>query len=534
MPLLLVVSAALVAALAASAAPQTSTVSQPVFRTATRLIQVSVVVHDGRKQPVSGLRAEDFQIFEDGKEQSVAFFMANTKSTPTMAAEKGLFTNRVQSPSGGGVVAIVYDQLNTAQLDQERVREHLIKFLAKVNPDDRIGLYVLNSNGLAILHDFTRDARSLLRILGGVQNPSSVARDAANEPGADIVGFGDAIDRQLEAFVRTGEANMRGFFQRQLALRSIDAMEAVATHLAGVPGRKNLIWVSSGFPFQFRAYGPGTAVETMSHETARAARALNDADVAVYGVDARGLVGAFASPPGARQQTFTTMGTVLGPIEGLRQFAQLTGGEAYFNSNDLGAAIARAVDDSRLTYTLGYYSEHARWDGRFRGISVKVRRNGVDVRHRAGYYAIPPGSIDKLPPRTAAIEDALGSPLETTGLSISVSAQSAGAGRVTLAIQFEPGTPLLEPRGKTWHGAVDIAIAQSLPTRKQTADTDVTIPLALDDATREQLLKEGLRLTRTITLLDDAHDVRVVARDASTGATGSVIIPATALRQPRP
>lgn len=529
---LLMVSAALLAAVGGRVSAQNPpTPQQPVFRTATRLIQVSVVVHDGRKQPVPGLRAEDFQVFEEGKEQPVAFFTAHTKSTPAMAAEQGVFTNRVQGPSGGGVVAIVYDQLNTAQLDQQRVREHLVKFLAKVNPDDRIGLYVLNSRGMAVLHDFTRDARSLLRILGGVQPPSSVARDAANERGSDVVGFGDAIDRRLEEFVRTGEANMRGFFQRQLALQSIDAMESVAKHLAGVQGRKNLIWVSSGFPFQFRAYGPGTAVETMSTETARAARALNDADVAVYGIDARGLVGAFASPPGAREPTFTTIDTVQKPIEGLRQFAQLTGGEAYFNSNDLGAAIARAVDDSRLTYTIGYYSEQARWDGKFRRISVKVRRKDVDVRHRAGYYAIPPGSIDKLPPRTAAIDDALASPLEATGLTISVSAERGDAGRVTLAIQFEPGTPLLESQGAIWQGGVDIAIAQTMPPGTQTVETDITIPLTLDIARREQLLKDGLRLTRTITLREDAHEVRVVARDASTGATGSVIIPASTLRR---
>lgn len=506
----------------------TPTASKQTFRTATRLIQVSVVVHDGRKRPVEGLRAEDFQVMEDGKEQPVAFFSVrgNAAAAPSMPP-KGIFTNRVESPSGGGVVALVYDQLNTSRFDQTRVREHLVEFLSRVNPDDRIGLYVLDGRGIGILHDFTTDARSLLRVLARVKGRSSAALDASEETPLEHVGFGDALDQQLEAFVLTGQANMRGFYERDRALKSIDGLEAVAKHLAGVPGRKNLVWISSGFPFDFRAFGPPTSTnrEVMSTETARAARALNDGDIAVYVVDARGLVGAFATQPSARHQTFSTLSTVLTPIEGLRQLAQLTGGEAFFNTNDIGAAISRAVEDSRLTYVLGYYTDEDTWDGKFRKIGVKVRRDGVEVRHRAGYFAIPPASL-ATQPRADAIMDALESPLEVTALPLSVSGERIAGDKVTLAIQFEPGTPMLERRGGTWHGAVDIAIAQTLPSGKQTSEADLTIPLALDAATRGQLLRDGLRVTRTIALRDGVHDIRVVARDVHSGATGSVIITA--------
>jgi hypothetical protein len=267
----------------------------------------------------------------------------------------------------------------------------------------------------------------------------------------------------------------------------------------------------------------------MSQETARAARALNDTDAAVYAVDARGLVGAFSTPPAARQQAFTNIDTVQKPIEGLRQFAQRTGGEAFFNTNDLGAAIARAVDDSRLTYILGYYPANEEWDGRFRQIKVKVRRDGVDVRHRAGYFAIPPSAVET---RASSMLDTLRSPLESTALPISVTVQRGADERVTLQVQFEPGTPLLEKRGDTWHGAIDLLISQTMPPGEHTSETDVTVPLTLNDAMRGQLLKEGLRFTRTITLRDEAHDVRIVARDPATGHTGSVIIPASALRSP--
>ena len=506
--------------------------AQPVFRASTRLIQVSVVVQDDRKKPVEGLRAEDFQILEEGKEQPVAFFAVQGKSSSgtESAAANGVFTNRVQSP-GGGVVAIVYDRLNTAQLDQERVRTAVIKYLAQVNPDDRIGLYVLTRAGMGVVHDFTRDARSLLRALARVKGGPGVL-EASEETGVDHVGFGDALDQMISEFAVSGTASFRGFTQRERAFTSIEGLEGIARHLQGVPGRKNLIWISSGFPFEFAAFQPpgNNHQEIMSRETARAARALNDADAAVYVVDARGLVGAFATSAAARQQSFTTLDSALKPIEGLRQFAQLTGGEAFFNTNDLGGAITRAVEDSRLTYVLGYYSDEKDWDGKFRRIKVKVKRDDVDVRHRAGYFAIPPSLLGQ-PTRSEAILDALDSPLEVNALPLSVTPTRGEGGKVALAIQFEPGTPLLEKRGAIWHGAVDIAIAQSLPTGQQTSEADLAIPFALDDATRAQLLKDGLRLTRTITLRDDAHDIRVVARDPATGKSGSVIIPASLLRR---
>jgi VWFA-related protein len=514
------------------AGQQPSTPQPPVFRTSTRLIQVSVVVHDDRKKPIEGLRAEDFQLLEDGKPRPVAFFSVQGKApTDAASAAQGVFTNRVQSP-GGGVVAIIYDRLNTQVLDRQRVREAIVKYLGRVNPEDRIGLYVLDRKGMGILHDFTRDARSLVKVLGRAQGGSGAADILAETP-LDHSVIGDALEQELAQFARSGEANYRSFVQRELAFTSIEGLEAVAKHLRGVPGRKNIIWISSGFPFEFRAFQPpgNNHQEIMSRETARAARALNDTDAAVYIVDARGLVGAFATSPAANHQAFTTLDSALKPIEGLRQFAQLTGGDAFFNTNDLGGAISRAVEDSRLTYVLGYYTDEKTWDGKFRRIQVKVRRDGADVRHRAGYFAIPASALPEAS-RSDAILDALQGPLESTALPLAVSVEQGEDKKVTLMIQFEPGTPLLEKRGELWHGALDLVIAQTVPPGRHTSEADLTIPLALNDATRAQLLKDGVRLTRTITLRDDAHDVRIVARDPSTGATGSVIIRASALRRP--
>lgn len=493
------------------------------FRSATRLVQVSVVVHDGRRRPVADLKAEDFEILEDGKPQPVALFAVRNQSPADAVTEAaGVFTNRVQSPANGGVVAIVFDRLNTSFSEQTQAREHIIKYLGQVRPEDRIALFVLGNDGMRILHDFSKDASSLLRAITRARASDSPLLGGAN------LSFDEQMTADLDAFARGNLENMRAFYGRVLALTSLEALEDVAAYLSGIPGRKNMIWVSSGFPFAITNFGPGgtSDITLMSSETRRATQALNNSDVAVYPVDARGLVGAFSSHPADHEQKFSTLASTMGPIEGLRHVADWTGGRAFFNTNDLGAAIGGAVKDSDLTYVLGYYPADQDWNDRFRRIKVKVRRKGVEVRHRSGYFAVAPEPTDT-GTRQKAIMNALDNVLEVTSLPISVAVTPAGKGRLTLTITLDGAAPTLARENNAWVGSVDVAIAQTLPSGRHAKEADVTLPLSLSDEAREKMLRQGLTVTRTIRLDPDAHQVRVVARDVTSGTTGSVIITAS-------
>ena len=504
--------------------------SGPTFKSSTRLIQVSVVVQDGRRRPVADLKAEDFEITEDGKSQPVSVFSVRGHSPSEAATESsGVFTNRLQSPTGGGAVAIVFDRLNTDFTEQTQARAHIIKYLGQVRPDDRVALFLLDEQGMSVLHDFSKDAGSLLRAMTRAQSTSSSVL-----AGAQMPPFADAMEANLDAFARGNLANMNSSYQRILAYTTVEALEDVAAYLQGMPGRKNLIWVSSGFPFAITNFGPGgtSDISLMSPEVRRATRALNHVDVAVYPVDARGLVGAFSSHPSDRVQTFSTIYSVYGPIDGLRHVADWTGGRAFYNTNDLGTAINGAVKDSDLTYVLGYYPANQKWDDKFRKINVKVKRRGVEVRHRSGYFAIKPVTPDA-DTRQKAILEALESPLEATSLPISVTVEPAANGRLVLAIQLDRSAPSLVKENGLWVGAIDVAVSQTLPSGNNAKEADVTVPFSLSDDARDRLLKDGFRLTRTIQLNPDAHQVRVVARDVTTGMTGSVIITASQLKGDR-
>ena len=375
--------------------PATSRVQPPKFRSDTRLVRVTVVVHDKRDQPVEGLTAQDFRVLDNGKEQPIALFDVQARVVAPAAAgaraaagapAANVFNNAIAGRAAGGVTVILFDRLNTAWTDQARARAHIFKHLSQVKPTDPIAFYVLDSSAVSVIHDFTRDTSSLLRAVDHVQRLTSLEAAVANEPRPEPSDSGDAAtDAMIDAALTRMDEAVKGFYLANRAQFTLDALEAIARHLSGVQGRKNLIWVSAAFPAQFTdGLGGGLPRRrSMYTEVNRAARAITDAEVAVYPVDARGLVPTITSRPGAQRTVFNGMSTVMPNVDTMRLTADLTGGRAYYNTNDLGGAIGRAVDDTRLTYVLGYYLPGGSWDGRFHEIKVTVRRPGLDVRHRA-------------------------------------------------------------------------------------------------------------------------------------------------------
>ena len=524
--------AALVVAssIAWSAAPPGQNAAQsqsPTFRSATRLVPVSVVVHDGRNRPVDGLKAEDFKVLEDGKEVPISFFSVRaetqgaTSASLSAMASQGRFTNRIQSPTGGGVVAIVFDQLNTSSPDQAYGRQQLVRYLQTIRSDDRVALFALTSTGMRVLYDFTRDSESLVRALERLERGESIETiGAAQQLPAPLL-------EGLSAFGRGTLDQMDAHFARLRGTTTTEALEVVAEYLAGVPGRKNLVWISAGFPFSIGEGGPGGLLwSNLRLETQRAARALNHSDTAVYRVDARGLVSLSTDPhaPGL-VPSLAEIGT---PLDGVRAVADWTGGRAYFNSNDIGRAITRAVDDSRQTYILGYYPPNARWDERFRRIDVKVRRSGLQVRHREGYFAIPP--VPHKQSGLSAISAAVLSPLEATAVPIDVAVTPDGQ-HYRLAVRIDPGAIGLETTNGKWSGELTVAVAQLLAARDFVRGLDRTLPLGGDDRERQHLLTDGVQFSETLNLRPDTRQVRIVVRDLVTGSIGSVFIDADRIRR---
>jgi VWFA-related protein len=510
------------------------------FPVATRQVEVSVVVHDKNGAPVRDLTAADFEVFEKGKEQKIESFSVEALTPPAPPApSSGPATafNNVQG-RGGGVTIIVLDRLNTAWEDQAYAKQQIVKFLGQIQPNDRVGLYLLESNTVRVLHDVTTDVSSLLRSLSRYRSSGS-AELAASQTRAEQTG---ETDVEFDRYLRESARNINSAFLRRRAETTAEAFVAIANYLAGVHGRKNLVWVSSSFPLTFddptAVWAPQELSRgNMSQDIYRATRAMSEAGVAIYPVDARGLGGAFSvdpttiqAVPGIGQRpmstVFTTLDGVIPTEETAKMLAENTGGRVFKNTNDIAGAIRRAIDDARVTYLIGYSPSHAEWDGRFREIKVRVKRPGLEVRHRKGYVAFPleeRGKANSTQVMTRTVQN----PLEATGIAMGVNlerVEGSDGTEVNLAIRVDPRPFTFDQKGGKWLGAIAIVIAQINAEGRAFRDFDKIIELNLTAAEREQLLTQGIVLNKRIKLRDDLMRLSVVVTDPPSGSVGSVIV----------
>src|ERR1700722_13322788 len=143
----------------------------PVLKTTTHLVQVNVVVHGKKDQPVEDLKKEDFTVLDNGQPQQIATFSLES-ANPAEAQKRtplgqNIFTNRVElkPKAPNSVTILLLDRLNTRLEDQVYAKQQLIKALGQVQPEDRVAVYALGID-LKIIHDFSTDSTSILRALG--------------------------------------------------------------------------------------------------------------------------------------------------------------------------------------------------------------------------------------------------------------------------------------------------------------------------------------------------------------------------------
>lgn len=528
---------------------------QTTLRITTHLVQVSVVVWDKQGEPVGDLKREDFVVLDEGGEQRISLFSLESSQRTTSPPEPlppGSFSNRLEyrPETPTSVTVILLDGLNTNFSDQAYAKQQIIKFLRQLQPQDRVALYALGSN-LRVLHDFTSDAQTLLNALaryGGrisgeleASEPTTSLTDTP-EPDRSNLGEINPAERggrmqELDAWLRESNRKVEEFYTAQRAGETLRALEAIANHLAQLPGRKNLVWVSGSFPYWIgydflpTPGNPGRVSRSFSPEIERASRLLNNANLAVYPVDARGLTGL---PEFNAQQRFAPnrrLQTLNLGIDTMNALADRTGGRAFYNTNDLQGAIRRALDDSRVTYMLGYYPTHDKWNGKFRKIKVQVKRPGLHVRHRQGYFAVPEEA-----PRPAQQENALAlaawNPLDATAIRMTVRATALQDVSLKLDLVIAADDLIFRQQDGRWVGAIDWLVVQLSPAGKNLKGVSHTADLSLKPETHARILREGMKLSEPLEVIPGASQVRLVVRDRSSGAFGSVSIPLGGGRQP--
>jgi VWFA-related protein len=485
--------------------------SAPTLRSETRVVQIDVAVKDSRGQAVSGLTKQDFTVRDEGKPRAIQIFAINRGEIAEHVAPPAVsqlpprvFSNRAATvdASSAHTTVILLDAVNDYFDNYARSRAQVVRLIGRLKPDERIAVYVLTQfQGLIMLQTFTTDHELAAKNVGRYVPPGMAPAPVGME------GLRDAIASPPGPVQPRSE---KEFFMRNAAESTRSTLQAIANHLAIVPGRKSLLWVTQGFPPR--------QIRDMGDPWEKTIDAINQANVALDTVDSNGLGG----PP-------RRWGP--GGVASLMELSERTGGKAYYNRNDLDAAMAEAIEDQRTSYTLGFYLGDQERDGKYHRLEVHVNRPHLELHYRQGYFAGGDRNVDRAQ-RKEELESALLSPLDSAGVGITVEVDvTPGSPRGTLRIRtnLDQRTISLRPKGDGWDGKFDQMLVEMNSSGKTVVKISDSRQFHLTMQTKERFEREGLSYSQTIPLDDAAVMLHFVIRDSESGRAGSVTVP---LKQP--
>jgi VWFA-related protein len=409
-------------------------------------VLVDAIVTDKRNRLVTDLKPEDFVIYEDGKEQKILSMRLAREAVPTAQpaprpseppAPAAPQSVPEKSPLEMPNLTILLLDYSTTQFENQRlVQTASAKYVEeRLRPNDLMAVFVLGTS-LRFVTDFTNDKETLLAALRSreamgsalaaerasnageiararitsTMGPRDISTISISGPGAAAAGASLAATgaaraaAMLAARIEAQYVALQSALNKRTTRGVLTAIRAIALGVSQIEGRKNLILFSQGFVV-------GEALEDELHSVVDLA---NRSRLAIYSIDSRGLetkelTGELAGRSELNaineQSQRDRMAAVGGESvfdralqagsdqeeSALRYISYETGGFLIRNTNDLNVGLRRVDEEMRGYYLLSYRPTNPVFDGKFRQIRVEVRQQGLTVRARTGYYAIPRG-----------------------------------------------------------------------------------------------------------------------------------------------
>lgn len=471
-----------------------------------RLVKLNVSAIDASGARPGDLTAGDFAVTDNGKPQKIVNFQRNDNKPKQL---KILGSHEFSNQTGTAVphaTLILFDLLNDRIGAKGYAWSEITKTLQTLEASEYLYLYLLSS-----------DAR--FYAVRGL--PDEEAPSAQGDDGAWTRDIKTKLDAAMNKASRVRPIDMTDVNVRVMA--TFNALEAISTRLAAIPGRKNLVWITRGIPITIgpqRSY-TGSLVD-LSEPVQTLATALERSEIAVYPVD--------LSPPGmdpsqdasnavgARATAAETLSgaadpaTGMGRMDTLQQFADLTGGKAFLNE-DVRGAITQATGDARMSYLMSYYPSPQAFDGKYHKIRVTCTRKGVKVNSKNGYYAYDDRPVDRTQ-QEAALDAAISGQFDSSqiGLNVTLSPSKKFFNSVHMDISIDPRGAANPDGGQFLVTLVDL---------HADGKTGVSPSVALD-------YKSGagpIPFEQERTLDGTVPRVRLIVMDSKTNALGSITIP---------
>jgi VWFA-related protein len=496
--------------------------NEDIIKISAELVQVDVTVTDKNKKPVSGLKRDDFELYDNGKLQSITTFAyEETKSRrieedsePERALPKAISAGELRR-----AVAFIVDTLHMRSENLHRTQKMLEDFIDNKMQAGDLVLILPTAGGSGLFQQFTSDRRLLHRAVDRLRpflSITEVRRNVAVPPTMTMPGRGGISQGAISRPDPLEEFDVRS---------TLMTLNNVTKSLGILPGRKIGIFVSEGF----RPFKTQTTAD-ISDVTRRAQRA----NVIFYSINPKGLEanGLTAADDVAGQDLSTVLNERFEDNfemeSSLHTIALDTGGKFYRNNNDIKQGLDGLLQINAAYYLLGFQPEEGKWDGKFHTLKVAVRgRPDLSVSTRKGYTARGEKTEETkiTNPKVAQVIEAISSPLVRRDIDLQLTpfySDNSKREPITRTLLHIDATRLnfkqVEGRYKT-----DLEVVGFIfDSQGKLADNfNDIIALNFLPKTYEETLKRGLLSSRTMNLKPGVYQLRVFVRETDSGLIGT-------------
>ena len=486
-----------------------------MLKSKVRMVEVDVIAKDKHGKPVTDLKPEEFLLFDDGKPEKIARSSLAGMQQPSANHARSelakmtattVFSNTHAETAVPTVILL--DLLNTPRENQSAAKKDLLRALNRLKEGTPIALLILGDD-LTVVSDFTTSTISLTQ-----------AAEAGFHTRQE--GFGAPISMRAtgnptrDALILKATTRAFGAENDDRVFRTLAALKIISQQLGPVHGRKSLLWITAGLSMS----GQTRAIED-------AIDRLNDANVAVYTVDARGVlldagIGADADTNDLTAPIQTEREETRGDV--LPVIAASTGGLFYQNSNRLDDAFTHALADRDVVYFLAYYPQHIAWDGKIHRLAVKTTRPGVRLRYRTSHRAnVPTPPTQK--EQQQALAEIESAPLDYSGIHFSVEIQPGQPADPRFVLHVPVAEVEWFSDGAKMLTQLQVWFIQKLASGEDLATTRSDVDLRLSAPDYQIAASEGISVASDVKTQPTAARVRVMVFDLNSRKIGTVDVP---------
>jgi VWFA-related protein len=444
-------------------------------------VSLSVAALDSSGEPVADLKREDFQVSDQGKPQTVVFFRGKASMLPgPLAAHE--YSNRSAGDPPHSTV-ILFDLLNESQSDRLEAWHKIGRSLQQLESGESLYLYLLTMEGtLSPIHP-----------IGSGSGDNRTWTQQVEK----------TLDKAMKAASHSRPSQMDD--QELVVKKTYVALETLANQLAAFPGRRDIVWVTSGMPNVWNPKNPcnGDWVDCalyVAHLSVTLDRDKTGVNPLLYTSN--------PSPDVTRD---------------LEQIAGLTGGWMYVGE-DIRSVLKQVTRDGAVSYSMVYDPGPDNWDSKFHKVRVTTERKGIKLRAKQRYYAFP----DRRPEaarQQAALAAAYQSPSDDPNIGLRGSVLAEAGKTAQLQVRINPADLLLREEGGAFTGAVALLVADVGAAGPIGEPALSNFSFHLTREQRDAAMKEGLPIAQAHAVNDAVQKVRVIVLDQGLNTTGSLTIP---------